>query len=504
MTVKDSVPALNTVSGAGRPVRHGEAVGAEIPVTVHASRNTRGVGNNLPPVHEETRTVIVLPHGAVVRLTAVLAPGEMVVLSNRQTGADVLCRVRTVKAQPGIQQYVDLEFTQRVPGFWGDCIPEQRAAALDGPAAAPSMPTVATAPAPGPPPRPIMKMPAPIAAASSAALELRPLPLAKSVSVSLSSSEPNPVGPVRPASSGRAPATAADRRATTPRLLLNLTPPDLEGTRAFSGSKKVVLAVAALVLLVAGAAMGGWFYRQGLVSSDAPPPQRAFTSPPDVVAPPVVLPVIPEADPPGTAALNAAPLPATQTEIAIEPLPPVEPPVNRAQTPPVTVARAPRPTPAVRRNSLVIGKLAAPVQKATPATANSDEPPPLVVGAANGLGEMGTGPAFLTTTGADPAPPPAPRPRPAAGGQLQPPRLISSPPPAYPPNARAQRVQGVVVLDALVDETGRIAQTTVIAGPALLQEAAQNALRNWTYQPARLNGQPIAIHTTVNVRFTLN
>ena len=489
MIVKESVPALNTVNGAGRPVRRGEAVGAEIPVTLHASRTTQDLGNNLPPVHEETRTVIVLPHGAVVRLTAVLTPGEMVVLTNRQTGADVLCRVRTVKAQPGIQQYVDLEFTQRTPGFWGDCIPEQRAAALDGP---------------GPPPR-TMKMPAAIAAAHSAALELRPSPLAESVSVSLSGSEPHSVGPVRPASSGRTPATAADRGATTPRLLPTLTPLGLEGPHAASsGSKTVVLAAAALVLLVAGAAMGGWFYRQGLISSDAPPPQQAFTSPPEGVAPPVVPPVIPEADPPATAALNTAPLPAIQTEITIESLPPVEPPVNHEQPPPVTVARAPRPAPTVRRNSLVIGKLPAPVQKATPATPDSDEPPPLVVGAANGLGEMGTGNAFLAATGADPAPPPAPSSRPAVGGQLQPPQLISSPPPAYPPNARAQRVQGVVVLDALVDETGKIVQTTVIAGHALLQEAAKSALRNWTYRPARLNGEPIAMHTTVNVRFTLN
>ena len=48
----------------------GDAVGAEIPVTVHASRTTQGLGKNLPAVHEETKTVIVLQQGAVVRLTA--------------------------------------------------------------------------------------------------------------------------------------------------------------------------------------------------------------------------------------------------------------------------------------------------------------------------------------------------------------------------------------------------------------------------------------------------
>src|SRR3954471_14143676 len=113
MTVTDNK------TNSARPPRRSEAVGAEIPVTVHASRTTQAMGKNLPPVHEDTRTVIVLPQGAVVRLTATLAPGETVVLTNRSTGADVLCRVGNVKSQQGAQHYVDLEFMQRAPGFWG-------------------------------------------------------------------------------------------------------------------------------------------------------------------------------------------------------------------------------------------------------------------------------------------------------------------------------------------------------------------------------------------------
>ena len=84
------------------------AAGAEIPVTVHASRysaSSKGAGK-LPPVHEETRTVIIFPQGAVVRLSATVTPGELVVLTNKRTGADVICRVTSVKTQPGIQNYV--------------------------------------------------------------------------------------------------------------------------------------------------------------------------------------------------------------------------------------------------------------------------------------------------------------------------------------------------------------------------------------------------------------
>jgi TonB family protein len=82
--------------------------------------------------------------------------------------------------------------------------------------------------------------------------------------------------------------------------------------------------------------------------------------------------------------------------------------------------------------------------------------------------------------------------------------LISSTPPVYPAAARAQRVQGVVILDALVDETGKVAETTVISGPLSLQSAAKEALQSWKYEPARLNGEPIPIHTKVNLRFNLN
>ncbi len=60
-----------------------------------------------------------------MRLTATLAANELVVLTNQRSGADVICRVVSVKAQPGIQNYVDLEFTQRASGFWGDCFPSE-------------------------------------------------------------------------------------------------------------------------------------------------------------------------------------------------------------------------------------------------------------------------------------------------------------------------------------------------------------------------------------------
>jgi protein TonB len=86
---------------------------------------------------------------------------------------------------------------------------------------------------------------------------------------------------------------------------------------------------------------------------------------------------------------------------------------------------------------------------------------------------------------------------------LQPPQLLNSASLVYPPTARMQHVQGVVVLDALVDESGKVTETTVVAGPGPLLMAAQESVRSWRYKPAQLNGKPIAVHTRVSVRFSL-
>ncbi len=124
ITANDALSAAGTSGNSTKNEALGSqassATPAEIPVTVHASRYSsasKGTGK-LPPVHEDTRTVIIFPQGAVVRLSATFTPGELVVLTNNRTGTDVICRVTSVKTQPGIQNYVHLEFTQRALDFW--------------------------------------------------------------------------------------------------------------------------------------------------------------------------------------------------------------------------------------------------------------------------------------------------------------------------------------------------------------------------------------------------
>jgi len=89
------------------------------------------------------------------------------------------------------------------------------------------------------------------------------------------------------------------------------------------------------------------------------------------------------------------------------------------------------------------------------------------------------------------------------GGDVKPARLLSSVAPIYPAIAKAQRVAGNVKVDALVDASGHVTSMNVVSGPALLQQAAMDALRHWRYEPAQLDGKAVAMHLTVSVQFKL-
>jgi protein TonB len=75
--------------------------------------------------------------------------------------------------------------------------------------------------------------------------------------------------------------------------------------------------------------------------------------------------------------------------------------------------------------------------------------------------------------------------------------------PIYPPIAKAARVSGTVILQATISKSGTIEGLHVVSGPAMLQQAALDAVKSWRYRPYLLNGEPVEVETTVNVIFTL-
>jgi protein TonB len=75
--------------------------------------------------------------------------------------------------------------------------------------------------------------------------------------------------------------------------------------------------------------------------------------------------------------------------------------------------------------------------------------------------------------------------------------------PIYPPIAKVAGVQGTVSLSATISKQGTIENLRVVSGPPMLQKAALDAVSAWRYRPFLLNGEPVAVETTVNVVFNL-
>jgi protein TonB len=71
----------------------------------------------------------------------------------------------------------------------------------------------------------------------------------------------------------------------------------------------------------------------------------------------------------------------------------------------------------------------------------------------------------------------------------------------YPAFAKTQRVGGDVKIDALIDASGKVTSMKVVGGPVVLHQAAMEALRQWKYQPATLDGKAIPMHLTVTIQF---
>jgi protein TonB len=86
---------------------------------------------------------------------------------------------------------------------------------------------------------------------------------------------------------------------------------------------------------------------------------------------------------------------------------------------------------------------------------------------------------------------------------VQPPRRLVNVEPDYPPTARAARREGIVLLEVVINAAGAVESVQVLRGVPLLDGAAADAVRQWRFAPATLNGQPVPVVMTVTVTFSL-
>jgi protein TonB len=103
------------------------------------------------------------------------------------------------------------------------------------------------------------------------------------------------------------------------------------------------------------------------------------------------------------------------------------------------------------------------------------------------------------------SPPPAPQPKTPVRlhSGIQPPQRLVSVPPVYPLAARAAHKEGLVIIEATIDEQGNVTQTRLLRSIPLLDDAAVAAVQRWKFSPTLLNGVPVPIVMTVTVNFTL-
>jgi protein TonB len=109
--------------------------------------------------------------------------------------------------------------------------------------------------------------------------------------------------------------------------------------------------------------------------------------------------------------------------------------------------------------------------------------------------------------GGIPQPPPPPPPPSAPvrpGGNIKEPKKIVDAKPIYPQIAQQAKIQGIVIIEAIIAKDGSVKDARVLRPAPMLDQAALEAVRKWKYTPTLLNGEPVEVIMTVTVTFTLN
>ena len=297
------------------------------------------------------------------------------------------------------------------------------------------------------------------------------------------------------------------------------------------GKAPLIIAGAAVILVGLGA---GFFYtHQGSSGTPSPVPVAVASQPPKPVLP----------------APMSIPTPAVAAQAAVEQTPPSSPDVSPASSIPKEILTTSAPsapqTPRRQANNVVAKQ---PDRVIAKQPDRVDEKPPdhldvkqpdrsaqqpqlahelkmsaptaesrsgrLVDGSVPNITEVTTTSAVIGTPGGGLIPPvshtenPSVFPAVVAGSvsslrTVSEPKLITSTRPVYPPLAKQANVEGDVLISADVDPSGKVVGAKAVSGPMYLREAAVDAVRNWKYEPATLNGKPTTGQITVKIQFRL-
>jgi len=447
---------------------------------------------------EETQTVLVFERGAVIRLSAAVADGQLLFLTNKATGKEVVTQVLRKRAFRPTNCYVDLEFTEACPGFWGIEFPKAGTALASANAtkslssdedsdhkpAKPAMP---------PSLQEVDRLKHEVAELQTQLLSLqtgqRSIPSAAAQIGAGAASEIGTGSAKRDEEKQFEELFAMEAKqeeAQSPKRSLAYPRRSAAGEKEKSGSKTWMIAAGAAIVLIAAA---GGAYRYGgfaaatnktAVSKPASTQSQALspTQAAPVTASPKITSTAQTSDAKNLVA-NSGAVPSTEnkTENVY---------VDDSS---ITVTEVPAKAPALKalNSHGVSPEVESKRSKAQPA---SELHRKSEVTASNAPVAAGA----EKSVGAD-----------AAVSSIQEdyvaPKLIKGSKSVSPPEAIQNYIAGNVKVDAVVDTTGLIKSVTILSGPAKLHATATEVMKQYLYEPARKNGKPVPAHVQVSLQF---
>jgi outer membrane biosynthesis protein TonB len=515
--------------------RRDQATVLEVPVTIQGAKHVEG-SEQRQIFTETTKTTIVFGNGAVVNLSSKVTQGQCVFLRNERTGREILCKVLEWR-QVAESGYVDLEFTTRDPNFWDAPVMQEPAVA------APVIPA------------PVVATPAskPVEAQEKVLGVSDPTPDAAPVAQSSA-----PAGEVAPAVSAEtaaaAEAASAERAARLTEMMEE--PPETEEEAAQNDTKDAEL-LAALIAKdpkrkpkreaapaearesefdamsedraeqgEAGAHVenendGERDGKAKLIAMLRPVAHRLhrFTYGKGAIqvgiAASFLLVVLlgmawhsHRVKVRNSKQAVAAALAQAKHDAAAQSPATTGKPSGESEAPAHGNNSGATPAQAAQKIQLQTGAPAASAANANNATAYSApsgvlsataaSAAPTVASAAPKLHVRDIAPdAELDASGQ----PKHRHTKGPNGGETIPARIVAQPPPAIPKWAKGLDTDGVVTVDALIDEKGNLRATKALSGPRVLQHEAERAVALWIFEPALTDGKPTATHMVLTVQF---
>jgi hypothetical protein len=465
---------------------------------------------------EETQTVLVFENGAVIRLSAAVADGQLLFLTNKSTGKEVVTQVLRKRSFRPTNCYVDLEFTEPCPDFWGiefskSAVPAVPASASKTSADAEESPITLAKPATPPSLQEVERLKQEVSqlqtqlksftqsapAEGAAAADPLAVPTATKVAGKIGAEvarkeEEKQLEELF--------ALEAKQEAAHPQKRL-VAYPKKSGTRVSQriASKKWLVAATLAAVLCLTLAYDFGAFGSSPITPAAPKSAKTLSA----ASRPV--PLKPTAIENGlTASHDVLKTPAAMAPVATN-IPtakssPVIATENKSEKAvssfPANLGReipsAAIPKTAVAANPLNSRRTADKPSETPPTKVSASVGTSKIAAAANNSAPSSSAPLNTDATTATST---------SEGGSFTLPKLLHAVKPVAPPEALKSYVTGTVNVDALVDTNGHIKSVTVLSGPTKLRQHAIEEMKQYVYEPAKRNGIAVSSHVQVSLQY---